>query len=193
MTSVLPGWQRGCLDVCALVNCFVYALTGRAPSGRIKLVNQRLINWVAWYGYDRTREYDYGFDSFCERMERQMAAMLGVRIYAGFGETKYSSTRAFVIREREKLRAHQTAWFKAMDWLDPVKKEGKARSAGKTTVRLTPGVDVQKGGVYYAVRAWGQAEESWLVDFGRLSSWEDVARVVFNMEVGGIHRNFEPE
>ena len=112
MTSILPGWQRGCLDVCALANCCIYALTGRAPGGHIRRVSGRVIHWVAWYGHDRTSSCDVGFDSFCERTCRQLAAMLGLRMYDGFYETKYSATRAFIIREREKLRVRQTAWFK---------------------------------------------------------------------------------
>lgn len=54
------------------------------------------------------------------------------------------------------------------------------RTIPNGTICLTAGVDVQKDWFYYVVRAWGLAEESWLVGAGRLSSWEDVVRVVFN-------------
>ncbi len=50
---------------------------------------------------------------------------------------------------------------------------------------LTIAADVQRELIYYSVRAWGQDEESWLVDYGRLPTLEDlwdVARTEYPIE-----------
>jgi len=44
---------------------------------------------------------------------------------------------------------------------------------------LTAGVDVQKGCLYFVVRAWGYGEESWLVRAARVESWEELIRAMF--------------
>lgn len=42
---------------------------------------------------------------------------------------------------------------------------------------LTMGVDVQADLIYWVVRAWGENEESWLVDAGVVDRWEQLAQV----------------
>lgn len=46
-------------------------------------------------------------------------------------------------------------------------------------VALTCGIDCQKSGFYYVVRAWARDYTSWLVEYSRLHSWEDVEDLVF--------------
>ncbi|MBU1417378.1 MAG: phage terminase large subunit family protein [Proteobacteria bacterium] len=47
-------------------------------------------------------------------------------------------------------------------------------------VALTAGVDVQKHGFWYVVRAWAADYTSWLIDYGELETWEDVDHLLFS-------------
>ncbi len=47
-------------------------------------------------------------------------------------------------------------------------------------VALTAGIDNQKYGFWYVVRAWAQDFTSWLIDYGFLAAWEDVEELLFN-------------
>ena len=49
-----------------------------------------------------------------------------------------------------------------------------------STLILTVGIDVQKYGFWFAVRAWAQDYTSWLIDYGYLGEWEDVDRLIFD-------------
>ncbi len=44
---------------------------------------------------------------------------------------------------------------------------------------LTCGVDVQQFGFWFAVRAWAPYMTSWLIHYGFLSTWEEVAQLIF--------------
>lgn len=43
---------------------------------------------------------------------------------------------------------------------------------------LTAGVDVQRDYLRFVVRAWAAGERSWLVEWGRVEEWEDLAEVL---------------
>ena len=46
-------------------------------------------------------------------------------------------------------------------------------------VALTCGIDVQKYGYWFVVRAWARDYTSWLIDYGHLGTWEDVDHLLF--------------
>jgi len=46
-------------------------------------------------------------------------------------------------------------------------------------VCLSAGIDVQKHGFWFAVRAWAKDYTSWLIHYGFLALWEDVDRFLF--------------
>jgi len=46
-------------------------------------------------------------------------------------------------------------------------------------IALTCGVDVQKIGFWFAVRAWAMDYTSWLIHYGNLGLWEDVEQLLF--------------
>jgi phage terminase large subunit GpA-like protein len=50
----------------------------------------------------------------------------------------------------------------------------------KEAVALTCGIDMQKSNFYFVVRAWASDLTSWLIQYGTLSNWEDVERLVFD-------------
>ena len=50
----------------------------------------------------------------------------------------------------------------------------------EAAIALTCGIDVQKRGFWYIVRAWSPEETSWLVDYGFLGTWDDVEALLFD-------------
>jgi phage terminase large subunit GpA-like protein len=54
-----------------------------------------------------------------------------------------------------------------------------ARVAPHGTMALTCGIDTQKRGFYYAVVAWTPSLTKYLIDYGRLSGFDEVERLVF--------------
>lgn len=49
-----------------------------------------------------------------------------------------------------------------------------ARTVPAAAVALTAGIDTQKRGFWYVVRAWAPDLSSWLIDYGRLGAFDDV-------------------
>jgi phage terminase large subunit GpA-like protein len=47
-------------------------------------------------------------------------------------------------------------------------------------VCLTAGVDVQKYGFWFVIRAWAADYTNWLVHYGQLATWDDVEELLFN-------------
>lgn len=61
------------------------------------------------------------------------------------------------------------------------------RTVPHGAVALTCGIDVQKRGFWYLVRAWMPTLASYVIDYGQLDTWEDVQRLCFDTwyPVGG--------
>ena len=59
-------------------------------------------------------------------------------------------------------------------------------------VALTCGIDCQKFGFWFVVRAWAKDYTSWLIHYGFLATFEDIAQLLFGTvypgEAGGDHR-----
>jgi phage terminase large subunit GpA-like protein len=51
--------------------------------------------------------------------------------------------------------------------------------APAAALALTCGVDVQKYGFWFAVRAWARDMSSWLIHYGQLVTWEEVEHLLF--------------
>lgn len=47
-------------------------------------------------------------------------------------------------------------------------------------VALTMGIDVQKYGFWFVVRAWERDYTSWMIHYGELASWEEVEDMIYN-------------
>jgi phage terminase large subunit GpA-like protein len=56
-----------------------------------------------------------------------------------------------------------------------------ARTVPAAAVALTAGIDVQKRGLWFVVRAWADTLESWLVDYGFLADFEEARKLCFEM------------
>jgi phage terminase large subunit GpA-like protein len=47
-------------------------------------------------------------------------------------------------------------------------------------IALTAGIDPQKHGFWFSVRAWDRIFTSWLIHYGKLGTWEDVEHLLFD-------------
>jgi len=47
-------------------------------------------------------------------------------------------------------------------------------------IALSAGIDMQKLGFWFTVRAWAKDFTSWLIHYGFLPSWEDLDNLLFN-------------
>lgn len=54
------------------------------------------------------------------------------------------------------------------------------QSVPDSAIALTCGVDCQKYGFYFLVRAWARDYTSWMVHHGKLSTWEDLEGLLFS-------------
>ena len=56
---------------------------------------------------------------------------------------------------------------------------------------LTCGLDMQKIGFWFVVRAWARDLTNWLISYGYISTWTDVERLIYGMryEVDGTDRS----
>lgn len=52
----------------------------------------------------------------------------------------------------------------------------------REAVALTCGIDVQKRGFWFVVRAWARDYVSWLIHYGFLGSWQDLERLLFETQ-----------
>jgi phage terminase large subunit GpA-like protein len=57
-----------------------------------------------------------------------------------------------------------------------------AQTVPAEAVALTCGVDQQKYGFYFLVRAWARDYTSWMIHYGMLPAWEDLEALLFNTE-----------
>lgn len=57
-----------------------------------------------------------------------------------------------------------------------------AQTVPDTAVALTCGIDVQKAGFWFVVRAWASDGTSWLIHYGYLPTWADVEHLLFETE-----------
>ena len=60
-----------------------------------------------------------------------------------------------------------------VDWLPE-------RTVPHGAVALTCGIDVQKRGFWYLVRAWMPTLASYVVDVGYIDTWDDVEKLCFD-------------
>ena len=47
-------------------------------------------------------------------------------------------------------------------------------------IMLTAGVDIQQDHFWYTIRAWGERITSWLVDYGRAETWDEIEEIIVN-------------
>jgi terminase, large subunit len=58
--------------------------------------------------------------------------------------------------------------------------ELKRHDVPDEAVAITAGIDVQKAGFWYVLRAWARDYSSWLIDYGFLPDWEHVETLLFS-------------
>ncbi len=55
-------------------------------------------------------------------------------------------------------------------------------------VALTAGIDAQKRGFWFVVRAWAEDLTSWLIQYGYMTTWEDIEQLIYQTEYN-IHES----
>jgi phage terminase large subunit GpA-like protein len=91
--------------------------------------------------------------------------------------------------ERDKLKVWVTQ-HAAEEWKETIvpKKESAVLAhridippliVPREAVALTAGIDHQKRGFWFVVRAWGEDLTSWLIQYGYLMSWADVETLIW--------------
>lgn len=89
----------------------------------------------------------------------------------------------------DKLQNFLNSWL-AQAWVDTLhyaeekdildhKTELPPLVVPKEAVALIAGVDVQKAGFYYVIRAWARDYTSWLIRYGYIMSWDDLNQIIF--------------
>lgn len=92
----------------------------------------------------------------------------------------------------EKLMNVINSWF-AEPWVKRVhqtsdsdilkaKTELPPQTCPEEVIALTAGIDCQKYGFWFVVRAWAKDYTSWLIHYGQLATWEDVEQLLFETE-----------
>lgn len=90
----------------------------------------------------------------------------------------------------EKLRNFINSWL-GEPWVEKANKVNAdlvlekqwTHERGKVpdgALLLTASVDVQKDHFWYSIRAWGERLTSWLVEYGRAETWNEIEEVIVN-------------
>ena len=82
-----------------------------------------------------------------------------------------------------RLRELVQWWMETTEiWMDAWsgEREFVVNEEDDGAVALTCGIDVQKRGFWYLVRAWMPTMASYVIDYGYLGSWDDVQALVFD-------------
>jgi phage terminase large subunit GpA-like protein len=104
-------------------------------------------------------------------------AMAQTAINAGFGELYAPGGRD--LREWQQVARRRLPF--------------KFGEVPQGAIKLTCAVDVQKAGLFYSIRAWGERASSWQVESGELAGFTNEREVwglladVINTEYGGLH------
>ena len=99
---------------------------------------------------------------------------------------EYSITVA--AKTDEAVLAHRCSGYDGITPLPPYPPQVVPTEA----IALTAGVDMQKYGFWFTVWAWAENYDSWLIDYGRLLSWDDLEKLIFatlypiTPEAGGL-------
>ena len=91
--------------------------------------------------------------------------------------------------DRAKMKIFVTQ-HKAQEWKEVIEKPEESRilkarcelapqTVPEEAIALSCGIDVQKYGFWFAVRAWARDFSSWLIHYGQLPRWPDVEALLF--------------
>jgi len=101
---------------------------------------------------------------------------------------KFLEAHLSTFKRFDKLRAFTNDWL-AKEFKDVIEEKSEtqilnlrgeypAHIVPEKAVCLTCGIDCQKAGFYFTVRAWSKSYTSWLIRYGYLLSWDDVYQLV---------------
>ncbi len=99
----------------------------------------------------------------------------------------------------EKLMSVINSWF-AEPWVQKIETSSEVdilkaccdlpgQVVPHDAVALTCGIDCQKYGFWFVVRAWARDYTSWLIHYGTLATWQDVENLLFDVEYPVLETN----
>jgi phage terminase large subunit GpA-like protein len=102
---------------------------------------------------------------------------------------KFLEAHLSTFRRFDKLRSFTNDWL-AKEWKDVIHKKSEdailnlrcelaPHIVPAAAVALTAGIDCQKDGFYFVVRAWARDYTNWLIRYGFLLSENDVYRLIY--------------
>jgi phage terminase large subunit GpA-like protein len=86
------------------------------------------------------------------------------------------------VNTSQGLTFKQTVIKKSMDEIFAAKADIPPQVVPEEAVALTCGIDCQKAGYYFVVRAWAQNLTGWMIHYGFLPTWGDVETLLFNSQ-----------
>jgi phage terminase large subunit GpA-like protein len=88
--------------------------------------------------------------------------------------------RIYFITQHKAQQWKETIAPKEESWLLEHRGEHPPQQVPEEALALTAGIDMQKRGFWYVVRAWAEDLTNWLVDYGNIATFNDVYDLVFN-------------
>lgn len=127
---------------------------------------------VVKVGYHINRIYSLlGNSGHIPKMVRDYIASLSdPKLLQGFVNSTLAEPWKMVV-----TRKTEAVILKARADLDP-------QTVPKDAIALTCGIDPQRAGFYFVVRAWARDFSSWLIHYGFLGDWADLEQLLFNTQ-----------
>lgn len=102
---------------------------------------------------------------------------------------KFLEANLSTFRRFDKLRTFKNDWLaeefkdtiheKSEDSILALRCEMAPHIVPAAAVALTAGIDCQKDGFYFVVRAWAKDYTNWLIRYGYVLSWDDIYRILY--------------
>ncbi|MFZ7127715.1 MAG: terminase gpA endonuclease subunit [Desulfobacterales bacterium] len=135
--------------------------------------------------FDAFRDEGMELESVAARLSSLYSPWLRWGDIAG----KFLEAHLSDFKRYDKLRAFTNDWL-GEEWKDVVEEKSESDIlklrceypplvVPAAAIALTAGIDCQKSGFYFVVRAWARDSTSWLIRYGFLLTWADITRLVY--------------
>jgi len=101
------------------------------------------------------------------------------------GEKDHSKMKVWVTQDCAEAYKERAAKPKKIDEILKSRCDLPAQTAPESAIALTCGIDVQKSGFWFAVRAWARdihGLTGWLIHYGNLMTWAQIESLLFETE-----------
>ncbi len=84
-------------------------------------------------------------------------------------------TETIAAKTKEKILAHRVRGYNGIDPIAAL----PPKIVPAEAIALTVGIDMQKHGFYFVVDAWAENFDSWMIDYGQLTTWDDLESLIW--------------